>query len=494
MEIMGKGRAVVSRRDILSSTCALLATCGTPLAAAVSRQAGNGETFVHRDASRRPILIRGGRILDVAGATTTIASADLLVVGKKIASVAPDLHAPDATIIDATNMIVMPGFVDGHRHLWEGVIRDVLPTEDLGGYVKIVNNTLGPAYAPEDAYLGTLVSALGALDAGVTTVFDWSHIQITPAHTSATIAALREAGVRAVFGYGKPPGGDTPDSKWPNDIVRLRRDEFASTDQLLTLALATNSPEFTPDAVARAQFALARQVGAIISVHAGLEGMGKAGEIGRFGRAGLLGPDVNLVHCNTLSPQEWRIIADTGTSVSITPSSEMQMGHGIPPIQAARDVGVEPSLGVDVETSVPGDMWTQMRVAFGLQRQNAFAAGRSGQTPAPSLMTPHEVLRYATVAGAEACRLDSKIGSLEVGKEADIILLRTDLLDTMPVNDPESAVLLNMDARNVDTVLVAGRIVKRDGQMLGVDLQGLRQKLLASRDRLAQATGTHLAR
>ena len=432
-----------------------------------------------RAKQNRPLLIRGARVISMDPSIGDLPCADILVRDGKIAAIEPSINTVDVEIIDASAMIAMPGFVDGHRHMWEGLIRHTLPTEDFQGYVQHVMAGWGPVHLAEDAYIGTLVSALGALDAGITTVFDWSHIQISRDHTAATIQALRDAGLRAVFGFGMSPRQES-DQPWPQDILRLRKEDFSHTDQLLTLGLSTLSPEHVPDEMAKAHFKLAREAGAIVSVHSG---SGKPGEIARFGREGLLGPEVNLVHCNTLSPEDWRIIADTGTSVVITPSVELQMGLGIPPIQQARDVGVRPALGIDVETSAPGDMFTQMRTVYALQRSRAFELLHRGE-PHPEMMVVDDVLELATMAGALSVRLDSKIGSLSIGKEADLILLRTDMLNVAPVNNMRNAVFLGMDTRNVDTVLVAGQIVKRNGRMLGVDMPQLIGKLNESRDRI----------
>ncbi|MDB5875037.1 MAG: amidohydrolase [Ramlibacter sp.] len=410
----------------------------------------------------RSMVIRGAAVITMDGELGDLQQADIHILDGVIKQIGPSLQVQDAETIDASAMIAMPGFIDGHRHLWEGVIRNTLPTEDLAAYFRLVNKSFATGYGPEDAYLGTLVSALGALDSGTTTVFDWSHIQTTPAHTEATIAALRESGLRSVFGFGMPALEDQG-HRWPQDLLRLQKEEFSSADQLLTLALASLSPEHVPEAMAKAHFQLARDAG-LIGVHAGLQGMGEANAIERFGKVGLLGPYVNLVHCNTLSATEWSMIEDTGTSVCITPSSEMQMGQGVPPIQQALDAGVMPSLGIDVETSVPGDMWTQMRVLYALQRSDAFKLLHAG-AKACGMIDCNDVLQYATIAGARAARLDRKVGSLVPGKVADIVLLRADRLNVLPLNDLKTAVVLNMDARNVDTVMVAERVVKREGHM-----------------------------
>jgi 5-methylthioadenosine/S-adenosylhomocysteine deaminase len=429
----------------------------------------------------RPLLIRGGGVITMDPKVGDLQRADIHVRDDVIVEIGANLTVQDAEVIDASAMIVMPGFVDGHRHLWEGALRNALPTEDLNEYFMIVNKGFALAFSPEDAYLGTLASALGALDVGITTVFDWAHIQATPAHTEATIAALRESGLRTLFAFGPPPEFEDQRHRWPQDILRLQKEEFSSTDQLLTLALASYSPEHVPDAMAKAHFQLARDAGLIISVHAGLNGMGEPNANERYGQEGLLGPHVNLVHCNTLSAAEWGLIHDTGTSVSITPSSEMQFGQGVPPIQRARDAGVVPSLGIDVETSLPGDMWTQMRVLYALQRSNAFEQHFAG-TKNVERMNCDDILQCATVGGAVATRLERKVGTLAPGMQADMILLRADTLNVMPVNDLKAAVVLNMDPRNVDTVLVAGRFVKRNGRMIGVDMKQLAIRLYESRD------------
>ena len=436
------------------------------------------------------IFVQGCGIISLDPMIGDLLSGDIHVADGRIVAVAASLPVPaGAEVIDGRALIAMPGFVDGHRHLWETVIRNALPTEDIDGYFQRVNLGFAAALSPEDAYLATLVGALGALDAGITGMFDWSHVQTTPDHTAACIAGLRDAGIRATFGFGMPGRRDRG-HQWPGDLLRLQREEFAS-DGLVTLALATRGPEHADYDVARAEFTLVKDAGLIVTAHTGINNSGTRHQIERFGRDGLLGPHVNLVHCNTLSAAEWALIGESGTTVSITPSCEMQMGQGVPPIQAALDVGCKPSIGVDVETSVPGDMWTQMRVLYALQRGNALEARASGGV-APALMGVDDLLECATLAGARACGVADRSGSLTPGKQADLILLRADMLNVMPVNDMRSAVALGMDARNVDSVFVAGRAVKRDGRMLGVDLPALAGKLYESRDRVFHDSGQPL--
>lgn len=443
--------------------------------------------IVARDDNNQSWLIRGASVITMDPALGELSTADILVRDGLIVDVAAVIDCDDVPVIDARDFIAIPGFVDTHRHLWEGVIRNSLPDATLADYFHVVNGVLGPIYEPEDVYAGTLLSALGALDAGVTTVLDWAHIQNTPDHTEASIAALKEAGGRAVFAFG-PPTNESIGHRYPEDILRLRSDHFASEQQLITLALAAPSPEHIAPEIAKYNWSKAREAGVRISTHAGLVGRGRPGEIERFGRAGLLGPDVTLIHCATLSETEWRIVADTGTTVSISTPIELLMGHGMPPLQQAIDVGVEPSLSVDVETSMPGDFFTQMRSTLTLQRGLSFDREHSGgQTSKQS--TVRDVLRYATVSGAQANGLDGRVGRITKGFQADIVLLRTGTINTMPVNDLVGAVVLGMDVSNVDTVMVGGRIVKRNGRLLGMDLEKLRTTVYEARDRVFGKAG-----
>jgi cytosine/adenosine deaminase-related metal-dependent hydrolase len=434
----------------------------------------------------RSLIIKGASIVTMDPALGDFSRGDILVKDGRIAEIGTSIEDEAAETIDADGMIAIPGFVDTHRHLWEGLLRNALPDATLAEYFATVNHRFGPAYEPEDVYCGTLVSALGAINSGVTTVLDWAHIQNSPAHTDASIEALRSSGVRAVFGFGLPTAEDRG-HRYPDDLLRLRRESFPSDDQLLTLALATMSPEHGADELAKRYWHTAREASARISVHAGIAGFGQLHQIERFGREGLLGPDVTLVHCATLSETEWKIVADTGTTVSISTPIELQMGHGAPPIQRALDAGLTPSLSVDVETSIPGDFFTQMRATLAQQRGTAMAKAHAGDTPS-SLLRARDVLFFATMAGATANGLAHKVGSLSKGKQADIALLAAGI-NTLPINDPVGAVVLGMDTANVDTVLIAGRVMKRGGRLLNVEMNALGERVYQARDRVYERAG-----
>jgi 5-methylthioadenosine/S-adenosylhomocysteine deaminase len=160
------------------------------------------------------------------------------------------------------------------------------------------------------------------------------------------------------------------------------------------------------------------------------------------------------------------------------------MGHGLPPIQKAIDTGIRPSLSVDVETSVPNDFFQQMRTALSLQKNGVWERRLAGDKNPPKFLTVREVLEFATIEGARANGLDRKIGTLTPGKDADLILLRTDRLNVMPMNNAVGAVVTSMNSGNVDTVLVAGKVMKRNGQLVGVDFDRVARLGNAARDRI----------
>ena len=432
-------------------------------------------------------LIKGGIVLSLDPAVGDFALGDVLIEGDRILQVGPNLANGDVETIDASGMIVMPGFVDSHRHIWEGILRNIgtdVPLEGRTSYISFVLHKLAPAFRPEDAYAGNLISALGAIDAGITTLLDWSHIQSSPAHTDAVVQALEDSGLRAVFAYGFPWWGKW-EERQPSWFVRAATEHFSTKDQTLTLALAAPGPEFTDFEVSRDHWKLARETGARITTHVGVGTYGQDAKVQEMGEAGLLGPDTTYIHCTTLNDTEIQMIVDTGGTVSLASPVEMMMGHGMPPIQKFLDRGLRPSLSIDVETNVPADMFNQMRSVLTLQRSVAAGQGKAA-------VGMREVLEYATIEGARANGLDSKVGTLTPGKQADVILLRTDRMNVTPLNDPVTAIVTGMDTGNVDTVLIAGRLMKQHGKLLHVDWDAVKRMAVESRDYVVEKSGFKL--
>lgn len=400
-------------------------------------------------------------------------TADILIEDDHIKEIAPEIEAgSDVEIVNASNHIVMPGFIDTHRHMWQGALRNILPDGRLGDYMNIVTGQARDVFRPEDAYIGNLITALSALDSGVTTVLDWSHIGNSPEHTNAAIEALREAGIRSVYAFGS--GSSTPDNLFPEDIHRLRNEHFTTDDQLLTLALAAG--------INRSQWELAREVGARISVH--VNGTGDLLPLSDH-----IGPDVTCIHCCNLLEKEWLLLADKAAGVSISAPVEMIMGHGVPPIQQTLDYEIITSLSVDVETTVPSNIFSQMRSILTLQRMQLLSRERDGEENLPVLLTACEVLKFATLNGAIHNGLENRTRSLTPGKKADLIMLSADSINIMPVNNAYGAVVMGMDRANIKMVMVNGSIKKWKGKILYNRLDEIREEAFSSNQYIYEQTG-----
>lgn len=479
----------VSRRSMLMATGGAFAALAVASPNPASAQTSGGDNVLEQltraNQPNRRVLIRGGMVYSVDPAVGNFARGDVLLEGTKISAVGPSLNATADVTIDAQGMIVMPGFIDTHHHQYQTILRGILADGTLGRfdraakhYINVILGTYGVAYRPEDAYISELIASLSQLSAGVTTTVDTSQVSHTPEHTDACIAGLRESGQRALFAYA---GGAGQNTKFPGDIERLRRQYFSSADQLLTLGMNTQ--------MNAAHWALARSVGAPIISHV----VGKHfGDLETMGRAGLMGPDNEYIHCTEISDTTWKMIQDTGGKLSIATTIEMQMGHGMPPLQKAIDMGFKLSLSSDVECSMTADMFTIMRSTFTLQRAQVHQRGIQGDTNLPRLLTSADVIEMATMGGARVAHLDSKVGSLTPGKEADIIMLSTDRLNIMPLNNVPGAVVTLMDTSNVENVFVAGKAVKWRGAMVNVDMPRLRRLATGARDGLLSRAGQTL--
>jgi 5-methylthioadenosine/S-adenosylhomocysteine deaminase len=441
-------------------------------------------------------VIRGGTVLTMDPSIGNLAAGDVLIEDDKITAVEADLGADvDAEVIDATGRIVIPGFVDTHRHTWEAAIRGCAPNATLDDYFVEVLDTFAPVYRPEDVRASNVAGSLECLNAGITTLVDWSHINNTPDHPDAAVAGLKETGIRALYAYGSANTSLADywfDSKLviPGDDVRRIRDTyFSSDDGLLTLGLATRGPGFCQEDVVRSEWTLARELGIPITVHVAMGRLaGRFGMIKQLSDMGLLGSDTTYVHCCHFSDEEWQLVKDSGGTISIAPQVELQMGHGWPPTLKAMEYGLRPSLSIDVVTTVPGDMFTQMRAAFAADRARVHEAAFEPNEQVPKdCLTAEQMLRAATIDGAYVASLEDRTGSLTPGKQADVVVIDATSLAVAPVIDPVAAVVLSADVSNVETVFVGGVARKRNGQLLA-DIVKARDDVEASRDHLLRAT------
>ncbi|WP_026414001.1 amidohydrolase family protein [Actinomadura oligospora] len=418
-----------------------------------------------------PLLIRGGLVLS----PRVLGVADVLVRDGVIAAVGPGLPVPDdAEVVDASGRIVLPGFVDTHRHMWQGAIRGVLPDTTLPAYLGRVLGGYAPAFRPEDLYAGALGSALEALDSGVTTVVDWAHGPDTPEHADANVQALKDAGIRAVYGYRHAAGEATR----ATEAGRVRE---ACGDGLVSMAVAALGPDFGDLDLAREEWLSARELDVMITTHMGGHGRENAtAGLAFLDDQDLWTPGTMYVHANDYTDEQFKRIADHGGTVAVSPAIETAMGFSLPATGRARAAGIPTGLSADAVTSAGGDMFSLMRAAYFTERGRPDGVGLG--------FTAADALRMATTEGAQAAGLGDITGEIAPGRQADLVLLRTDLpgIAPAPVHDPVAAVVLYADTRAVDTVLVAGRIVKRDGRLVA-NVAGALDRLAASAAHLAEA-------
>ncbi|MBY0204913.1 amidohydrolase family protein [Paenibacillus cucumis (ex Kampfer et al. 2016)] len=441
---------------------------------------------------RKGYLLKNGCVLSMDARIGQYKRADVLIQDSLITAIQPNIEVSDADIevIDASDMIIMPGLVDTHRHMWESLVKTAGTNWSLPVYLQnLYYGAMGSKLRPQDSYIANLLGSLEALNAGVTTVLDWS-MPYSAEHTDELIRGLQDAGIRAVFAHGVP--GETiywnRESKlsYPENVRGVKEQYFSSNDQLLTYGLAIRGPEFSHWDTTVQDIQLAEELDAICSMHVGFGSWGSADRsISRMYEAGLLGPRINVVHGNTMGMDEFKMLADSGASLSVTPEVEMMMGHGYPATGYFLEHGGTPTLGVDVVTSTGGDMFSQMKFALQAERSrtNEYLL-QQGEMPGELSLKASQVLRFATSAGSRALGLEQKTGSLTPGKEADVIMIRTTDLNLFPVHDPIGAVVQFANPSNVDTVFVAGKPVKREGKLLHVNLDEVRRKAMQSTEYL----------
>ena len=446
-------------------------------------------------------LIKGGYVVSM-DARIGSGELDVLIDGSRIAEVAQGLEVDDAEPVDARGCIVLPGLVNAHMHTWQTALRGLAANWTLPQYFRSVHAGLAALFTPDDLYIGTLAGALNQLDCGTTTLGDWCHNNPTPAHTDRAIDGLTEAGIRSVFLHGSPKPDPKPGQKHFSEIPhpraeieRLLKHRFASRDALVTLGMAILGPHYSTYDVSVHDFLLAREYGLIASMHcAGLEAKTPDGWE-RLADEGLLDAHTNVVHGNNLTDAQLHRMLGCGVTFSLAPETEMQQGHGHPITGRLRDAGHAPSLGVDLESAIAGDMFTVARVALASQRAHDNAASREthGQLPATSTLSCNDALDWITLRGAEALGLADRIGSLTPGKQADVVLLRADTLNMRPLHDAVAAVIMQGAPANVDTVLVDGEFRKRHGKLLYASLARRLDELDASGQRIAAGLNDLLA-
>jgi 5-methylthioadenosine/S-adenosylhomocysteine deaminase len=429
---------------------------------------------------RQRVLLKGGIIISMDPKLGDLAKGDVLIEGRKIAAVGTNLAATGAQMIDAANMILIPGLIDCHRHSWEGQLRRINPNAaTLAEYSNATHLSFATHYRPQDMYVGGMITALGCIDAGVTCVIDTSHNARSAAHSDAAVEALFDSGIRAVHASGAPQAGDW-DHQWPQDLARLQKKYFSSGDQLVSLRMFS-SPN-------RENWTFARRLGLRITTE--FQGAMAAEQLDPLWQDRLVGPDNTFNHCGALTEKTWQILRESGATIDVCPRSDAQygLGEGVSAYQHALDHGIKPGFSVDNETSYSGDMFMEMRAAFYIQRALVQNRRFAGSQSLPDIVTVRDVLECATVNGAACTGLGDRVGSISPGKDADIVMIRTDDINLYPSNNALGTVVQAADRSNVDTVLIGGRLRKLHGRLVDFDLASFKRMVEESRSYLFAKT------
>ena len=416
------------------------------------------------------IVFRNGLVLTMDDRRTVLNRGDVLVVGDRIAEVGQNLAAPEGAVeIDASGGIVMPGMIDTHRHMWQTAMRGYGADWTLTQYFVWYYLQHGKLFRPEDIYAGNYLSALEAIDTGVTTSVDWSHGLQTTQHADAAVDALTAIPGRFVLGYGNIQQGSWEWSTAPEfrDFINRR---ITVGDDMLGFQICFDLPargeaDAWPE---KTTFEVARDLGVAVSTHAGVWNVTKDDSIKWMHDNGFMGPSNIYVHAATLSPDSYQRIAATGGSVSVSAESEASAGQGYPTTWEARKYGIPVSLSNDTSVWWNADMFAAMRQTLNADRiREHHEAHLQGETITNLSARAQHAVEWATRGGAKALGWDSRIGSLEPGKKADIVLLKNDQDPAMaPIINPYGHVVYQAQRADVHTVVVNGRIVKRDHRLL----------------------------
>ncbi|MGQ4601235.1 amidohydrolase family protein [Nocardia sp. R6R-6] len=441
-------------------------------------------------------LIRNGWIVSMDPEIGELRGGSVLIEDTKIVQVGTDIEAPEgAEIIDATGMIVHPGLIDTHKHLWQAGLRGVASDTTLVEYMHNVRRHYLSRFRPEDVRIGTYIGALELIDGGTTSVLDFSHGVVTPAHSDALVEAMATSGIRGVWAYGYCPvevegkdafkshAGRVKEAYRVNDAY-FRNDP----DALLRMGIAITEQNLLPAEMTENEIRSALDMDLVWTGHTHC-GPGNTRVTRGFHHLvtkGLVDHRAVLSHCNEFSVYDFEVMAELGAHFSSSPDSETAGGYGPPvPYRNALLGGIQPSLSTDCVVATASSMYTNMRVALTVGRRELNQGALTDYNLVPSQrLSVRDVFRWATIEGAKALGLDGQVGSLTPGKLADLVLVDTAALNMAPVLDPVGSLVKHANTGNVDTVILNGAVRKRGGKLVAVDVRRLVAEIEESKNHL----------
>jgi 5-methylthioadenosine/S-adenosylhomocysteine deaminase len=440
----------------------------------------------------RPVVFRNATVLTMDDAHHVLSGADVLISGDRIAAVGPGLEVPEGTAeIDATGGILMPGMIDTHRHMWQTAMRGYGADWTLTQYFVWNYLQWGKLFRPQDIHAGDLLSAIEAIDAGVTTSVDWSHNLQTTDHAEAAVDALQSVPGRFVLAYG-----NIQQAPWEWSATSEFRDFVnryfgGGGSDMLGFQIAFDVPPAGPDFPEKAAFEVARDLGVPVTTHAGVWKVTTDEGIRLMHENGFMTPSTIYVHAASLSADSYHRIAASGGSVSLSTESEQSAGQGYPPTWKLREHGIGVSLSMDTSVWWSADLFSAMRATLSADRaREHLEAHNRDETVTHHKLRAEQVVDWATRGGARALGLDSLIGSVEPGKKADVILIKNDASPVMfPLLHPYGHVVFQAQRGDVHTVVINGRVVKYDHDLVGVDLAKARAEVEQTVDYLRGELG-----
>ncbi|HEX9063892.1 MAG TPA: amidohydrolase family protein [Streptosporangiaceae bacterium] len=427
----------------------------------------------------QPLVFRHATVLTMDDRHRVEHDADVLISGDRIAAVGQHLPVPEGTAeIDASGGIVMPGMIDTHRHMWQTAMRGYGADWTLTQYFVWNYLQWGKSFRPQDIYAGNLLSAIEAIDAGVTTTVDWSHNLQTIEHAEAATDALAQVPGRFVLAYGNIQAAPWEWTAAPEfrDFVSRR---FGTGDDMLGFQIAFDVPPAGPEFPEKAAFEVARELNVPVTTHAGVWKVTGDEGIRLMHEHGFMTERNVYVHAATLSADSYHRIAATGGSASLSTESEQSAGQGYPPTWKLREHGIPVSLSMDTSVWWSADLFSAMRATLSADRaREHLEAHARDETVTHHKLRAEQVVDWATRGGAQALGLDALTGSIEPGKKADLVLIKNDHSPVMfPLLNPYGHVVFQAQRGDVHTVVINGRVVKYDHRLTGTDLAAARRAI-----------------
>src|SRR5689334_17877173 len=453
----------ICRRSFIRGAAALGAAGATgisvsPLLAQARRDAAGGARLPARGEftiANAYVMTMDASLGDIAGGAVHVRNGEIVAVGKDIAG--------GGQHMDANGMIVMPGLVETHWHMWNTLYRSFSGDKPEEGYFPTVAR-FGQQMQPGDIYASTRLSAAEAINSGMTFVHSWCHNVRSTAHAEADVRALADTGIRARHSCGWPQGMPDTDGAPQAPLESLAKDwKSWSNEGLIQLGMAWRGQfragPIKPE-IYQPEFDNARKLGVPITVHVA-SARKAVNQIEPLYKAKLMGKDVQLIHVLSANAAELDMIKETGAAVSISPGSELRIGYGYPQVSEMLAKGIP--LGISVDTSA----LTGSSNLFGVLK--LARDSENAKAESEFKMSARQALTLGTIGSANSMGLGSQIGSLVPGKRADLIAINPSALNMAVVTDPAHLVLEATGPENVDTVVIDGRILKRGGKLTAIN-------------------------